>query len=92
MPTASVHDKLDLIINDVAEIKTSVGIMNHEIEGNTQSISRIDKIVCGNGDPGLKGSVQSLKESQERMNKITWTVVGTLVAAILGAILKTIMP
>lgn len=87
MPTdGTVHKKLDQLITDVSEIKSSVGLIAHRTDENTAEISRIDKIVCGNGDPGLKGDVQSLKEHKTRVSQLTWAIVGPAIAIVIASL------
>jgi len=85
----SKHDEtMSRIFDDTRKIEKKLESIDSKMDGIIDFKNMIHKVVFGNGEPGLKGNVETLKSNVTRLWVITLAVLGAIVTVCVAIIFK----
>lgn len=76
---------------DHLKINNKLTHITEQQEANTEQIQENEAALKGNGKEGLNSIVNGMKKSVERMEKLLWLVLSSVIVGVIGAVLATVL-
>jgi len=87
----SLNDKFDnhnsKIVKKLSELHVDVRLITSTKEQHKEDVENLDKIVRGNGSPGMLVRLATLEQRSSSKEKFAYLIIGCLITSCLGAVI-----